>query len=116
MLRFLIFWLIENVVKVLYNQSIKVVTIMKEKLLTLHNKLINAIRKYPNVLFTHTADMIASQLIELGYDFQINHKKGKWKLNKDGSGTCSECHFTQNGVWDLDNWQNYCGHCGADMR
>ena len=38
MLRFLIFWLIENVVKVLYNQSIKVVIIMKEKLLTLHNK------------------------------------------------------------------------------
>lgn len=27
-------------------------------------------------------------------------KKGKWKLNKDGSGTCSECHMTQVAVWD----------------
>lgn len=29
----------------------------------------DAIRKYPNVLFTHTADMVASQLIELGYSY-----------------------------------------------
>lgn len=40
---------------------------------------------------------------------------GKWKLNKDGSGTCNQCHITQKNVWDYDNWQNYCGHCGAKM-
>ena len=43
-------------------------------------------------------------------------KKGEWTFHKDGSGTCSECGITQKAVWDMDNWQNYCGHCGADMR
>ena len=41
---------------------------------------------------------------------------GKWKLNRDGSGTCNQCHFTQMAVWDMDGWQNFCGVCGADMR
>ena len=29
----------------------------------------DSIREFPNVLFTHTADMMASQLIELGYNY-----------------------------------------------
>ena len=41
--------------------------------------------------------------------------EGKWKFHKDGSGTCSECHTTQKNIWDYDNWQNFCGHCGAKM-
>lgn len=43
------------------------------------------------------------------------NKQGKWKLNKDGSGTCDQCGRIQKDVWDYDNWQNYCGHCGAEM-
>ena len=39
----------------------------------------------------------------------------KWELHKDGSGTCRQCGVTQKNVWDYDNWQNYCGHCGAKM-
>lgn len=42
-------------------------------------------------------------------------KHGTWKLHKDGSGTCDQCRFTQKNVWDYDNSQNYCGHCGAKM-
>ena len=42
-------------------------------------------------------------------------KHGEWKLNKDGSGICSECGRTQKNVWDYDNSQNFCGHCGAKM-
>lgn len=42
-------------------------------------------------------------------------KEGKWKLNKDGSGTCDQCGRTFKNVWDYDNFQNYCGHCGAKM-
>lgn len=38
-----------------------------------------------------------------------------WTLNKTGSGTCSNCHFTQANVWDYDNYQRYCGVCGAKM-
>lgn len=46
----------------------------------------------------------------------VERKHGEWALNKDGSGTCNQCHFTQKNVWDYDGWQNYCGVCGADMR
>lgn len=42
--------------------------------------------------------------------------KGKWTLNRDGSGTCSICGRTQNNCWDFDNWDNFCHFCGADMR
>ena len=45
----------------------------------------------------------------------VEVKHGEWKFNSDGSGTCSECHFTQRGVWDYDNHQHYCGVCGARM-
>ena len=42
-------------------------------------------------------------------------KRSEWILRKDGSGTCKRCGFTQKNVWDYDNWQNFCGHCGANM-
>ena len=42
--------------------------------------------------------------------------RGRWTLNKDGSGVCSECGFVQSNCWDLDGWDNFCHHCGADMR
>ena len=45
----------------------------------------------------------------------VEVKHGTWKLHKDGSGTCDQCHFTQRGMWDYDNWQRYCGVCGANM-
>lgn len=41
--------------------------------------------------------------------------RATWTLNKTGSGTCSNCHFTQANVWDYDNYQKYCGVCGAKM-
>lgn len=59
------------------------------------------------------ADKIAEILYNAGYRKQI---VGGWKFHKDGSGTCSECHVTQRNVWDYDNWQNFCGHCGAKMK
>ena len=46
----------------------------------------------------------------------VEVKRGEWKLHPDGSGTCSCCNRTQKAVWDYDNKQNFCGHCGADMR
>lgn len=45
----------------------------------------------------------------------VEVRHGTWILNKDGSGTCDRCGMTQKGVWDYDNWQNYCGCCGARM-
>ena len=46
----------------------------------------------------------------------VERKKGKWKLHNDGSATCSECGFVQLCAWDMDSWDNFCHHCGADMR
>ena len=57
--------------------------------------------------------LIADHLVSKGYRKQ---SEGVWKFNRDGSGTCSECHFTQRGVWDYDNHQNFCGVCGAKMK
>lgn len=46
---------------------------------------------------------------------ELKEKTGKWKLNKDGSGTCDQCGRTQKNIWDYDNFQNYCGNCGLKM-
>lgn len=55
----------------------------------------------------------AVKLYDAGWRKQ---REAIWKLNKDGSGTCSACKFTQRGVWDYDNFQRYCGCCGAKMK
>lgn len=62
----------------------------------LHEVVPNSIREIP------AADVV-----------EVRH--GEWKFNKDGSGTCNQCGFTQKNVWDYDRWQNYCGVCGAKM-
>lgn len=42
--------------------------------------------------------------------------EGKWKLNRNGSGTCSNCHKTSPCVWDFENWLETCPNCGAIMK
>lgn len=42
-------------------------------------------------------------------------KIGKWTLHPDGSGTCDQCNYTSKNVYDVDNYQQYCGHCGSKM-
>ena len=40
-----------------------------------------------------------------------------WVIRKFGDHAwCSRCGFTQKDVYDLENHQSFCGHCGADMR
>lgn len=58
-------------------------------------------------------EFFAEKLIANGVTIR---KRGERKFNKDGSGTCNRCRITQMNVWDSDNYQNFCGHCGADMR
>ena len=48
-------------------------------------------------------------------DHAVPIKYATWTLNNYGKGTCSNCHFTQANVWDYDNYQQYCGVCGAKM-
>lgn len=42
--------------------------------------------------------------------------RGKWIFHDNGDATCDQCGTRQKAIWDDDNWQNFCGHCGADMR
>lgn len=68
----------------------------------------------PGVEYDHCGDYNkAVKLYDAGWRKQ---KEATWKLNRDGSGTCSACNFTQRGVWDYDNFQRYCGCCGAKMK
>ena len=58
----------------------------------------------------HVADI--DQLPRVKYE----PSRAKWKLGSCGKGTCSRCNFTQNGVWDYDHYQRFCGVCGAEME
>ena len=78
--------------------------------MTDREKLIDILKSPPYGEYSY--EDLADHLIANGVTVQ---KHGRWKLNKSGSGTCSECHRTQNDVWDYDTWQRYCGSCGAKM-
>jgi hypothetical protein len=56
---------------------------------------------------------LATEAYNAGYRKQ---SEGEWTFHKDGSGTCDQCGTTQKNVWDMDNYQSYCGHCGAKMK
>ena len=64
------------------------------------------------IISERDAAIIANELIEANY---VKQREGKWKLESYGFGTCSVCKFTQTSIWDYDNYQKYCGHCGAKM-
>lgn len=80
----------------------------------MYEELVKSLRTDHDKYFAR--DMEAADAIEqMVKDYRpVVH--GKWTLNKDGSGTCSECGRKQHNCWDLDNWDNYCHFCGADMR
>lgn len=60
-------------------------------------------------------DCAGSEIARIPAADVVEVRHGRWRLNCDGSGTCSECGRTQNDVWDFDNWQRYCGCCGCKM-
>lgn len=40
---------------------------------------------------------------------------GRWIIRKHGWAECSVCHFDFRGVYDMENSDAYCRHCGAKM-
>lgn len=42
-------------------------------------------------------------------------RHGHWKLMDGGRGQCSECLRIFADVWDYDNTDRFCRHCGAKM-
>lgn len=63
----------------------------------------------------HTPEDAIKRIEELSYEYINEDNTAIWKLNKDGSGTCTRCGITAKNVWDYDNYQNYCGSCGSKM-
>lgn len=56
---------------------------------------------------------------QLGFPVCRSYRKqisGEWIFHKDGSATCNQCNTTQKHICDMDNYQSYCGHCGAHMK
>ena len=47
---------------------------------------------------------------------QPERMTGKWKLLQNGDAICQKCKHVQKSAWDMDGWDNFCHHCGADMR
>lgn len=39
----------------------------------------------------------------------------EWIDCRNGNATCSNCRIRSKAVYDYDNEQHYCGHCGAKM-
>lgn len=42
-------------------------------------------------------------------------RHGHWIYKRGCWTECSECHHDFNDVYDLENSDNYCRHCGAKM-
>lgn len=58
---------------------------------------------------------VPDQALDMGIKALKNErKKGKWVLINDNNGQHYICKFC--GEWKYHQKQNYCGHCGADMR
>ena len=73
-----------------------------------------------NVLTSHLSEEDKRCIIGVFIEYEhildkTEVKHSEWVLHPDGSGTCKNCNTHQKSVWDMDNWQNHCGHCGADM-
>lgn len=70
------------------------------------------IKKVASLGLTYVDDFV----ISLPAADVVAVRHGRWQLDKNGRGTCDQCHFTQRAVWDQDKWQRYCGVCGAEMK
>lgn len=57
--------------------------------------------------------VIATLLVDQDYH---RHSESAWIFHSDGSATCKRCGKTQKNIWDMDNFQSYCGCCGAKMK
>ena len=64
----------------------------------------------------HTSSDAIERIGNMSVKGYRKQSEGEWVFHKDGSGTCNQCGTTQKNIWDMDNYQSYCGHCGAKMK
>lgn len=85
----------------------------KKQIEEIKNILIKTCKRVRNSQEDYMQDRYAEALYKEGYRKQI---EGEWIFHNDGSGTCKNCNTHQTHIWDMDNYQSYCGHCGAKMK
>lgn len=63
------------------------------------------------------ADAYAKDAYQKGYEAGKRDavKHGHWILRGNGNADCSCCGYRFYGVYDDDNADRYCRHCGAKM-
>lgn len=48
---------------------------------------------------------------------QPERKTGHWEFDwRHDKATCSECGHTFKDAFDIDDWDNFCRHCGTRME
>lgn len=71
-----------------------------------------AVRYACNVVLTILGDENQSPTL----DYKDLVPQGEWIDCRGGDATCSRCGIRQKAVYDDDNEQHFCGHCGARMK
>lgn len=75
--------------------------------------------EYPTAsgAFDEFVTMIIPNIIKNMPSAQPERRKGKWIVHKFSSNAqCSECGMHFNDVYDMDNCDKYCRHCGTQME
>ena len=62
-------------------------------------------------------DIAVEQLKELGYQLGEKQRTGVWLIRRFGADAqCSVCGMRFSDVYDLENSDAYCRHCGLKMK
>ena len=91
--------------------------VSRQRLLSDLKELITAWKKYPVM-----AEQIKGVETAIGYVEAIppvtpKRKTGRWLIRDGISGAqCSECKMYFKDVYDMDNSDSFCRHCGAKME
>lgn len=78
----------------------------------------NRYGKYSNITWIDRA-MLIEELKDLppAQPVQQEQKTALWIIRKWGDDAqCSNCGRYFKDVYDLDNYDNYCRHCGSNMK
>lgn len=76
-------------------------------------KLMDDINKYS---IENYSEIIRNVIMKQPVEDMVPLVYGEWINCQGGNATCSRCKTRQMYVYDDDEEQNFCGHCGAKMR
>lgn len=72
---------------------------------------------FPGAPYVDAGISIAIGKVCVAPTIEPERKTGHWKFDwKHDKATCSECGHIFRCVFDIDNFDNFCRHCGAKME